>query len=89
MRSSTLDDLYVCDLIERCNLSNLEKLLVVVPGLNNLPNILKLSSSTFNFVLQVGLFGAGGGVYRHRRYDSKSLKLLDWSYFLVIFVGVI
>lgn len=57
MRSSTLDDLYVCDLIERSNLTNLDKLLIVVPGLNNLPNILKLTTSTFNFVLQVGIIG--------------------------------
>jgi hypothetical protein len=55
VRSSTLDDQYVCELIEQCNLSSLEKLLIVVPGINNLPNILKLTTYTVNFVLQVGV----------------------------------
>ncbi len=42
--------------LELCNLNKLEKLLIVVPGINNLPNIFKLTTYTFNFALQVCLF---------------------------------
>ena len=33
---------YICSLIENNHLSCLEKILIVVPGLNSLPGILKL-----------------------------------------------
>lgn len=86
MRSSTLDDLYVCDLIERSNLVNLEKLLIVVPGINNLPSILKISSYTFNFVLSVSRQTSYPVDQVPVPYFFFNLKLSDGNIFEVLAV---
>jgi len=51
MRSSVITDQYICTLIENNHLRGLEKILIVVPGLNSLPGILKLHEHTVQTIL--------------------------------------
>ena len=51
VRSSTVNHNNIVTLLQKCDLSKLEKLLVVVPGMNSLPNILNLTMNTVYFVV--------------------------------------
>ena len=51
VRSSTINHQNITKLLEECNLRSLEKLLLVVPGMNSLPNILNLNMSTLYFII--------------------------------------
>lgn len=51
VRSSTVNHKNLTTLLQKCELSNLEKLLVVVPGMNSLPNILNLTMETVYFII--------------------------------------
>ena len=51
VRSSTINHGNIIRLLQDCRLSKLEKLLIVVPGMNSLPNILNLNMNTLYFVI--------------------------------------
>lgn len=51
LRSYIVSDDYICGLLIDCQLQQLEKLLIVVPGLNNLPGVIPLTMQTVDFVL--------------------------------------
>ena len=51
VRSSTINHRNVIKLVQDCRLSKLEKLLIVVPGINSLPNILNLNMNTVYFII--------------------------------------
>lgn len=50
LRSYIIYDDYICGLLIDCDLYQLEKLLIVVPGCNNLPGVIPLTMQTVNFV---------------------------------------
>ncbi|HIE83057.1 MAG TPA: hypothetical protein EYQ00_04060 [Dehalococcoidia bacterium] len=52
VRCYILTDDYIRDLLVRCDLRLLEKLLVLVPGLNNMPNIIPLTPNVAYFALE-------------------------------------
>ena len=51
LRSYVINDNYICGLLIDSCLYKLEKLLIVVPGVNNLPGVLKLTMQTVEFVV--------------------------------------
>ena len=51
LRSHIISDEYICGLLTEHNLIHLEKVLIVVPGLNNLPRVLSLTMQSVNFIL--------------------------------------
>ncbi|XP_023340789.1 uncharacterized protein LOC111710850 [Eurytemora carolleeae] len=51
MRSHIITDSFVVKLFESCNLEGLEKLLLLVPGVNSIPGILRLTERTVEYVL--------------------------------------
>ena len=51
LRSYVINDDYICGLLIDCSLYKLEKLLIVVPGVNNLPGVIKLTMHTVSFVM--------------------------------------
>ena len=52
VRSSTICDSYVCNiLLPACRPHQLEKVMIVVPGLNSLPGILNLTATTLERIL--------------------------------------
>ena len=51
VRSCTINHKHISTLLQDCKLSKLEKLLIVVPGMNSLPNILNLNMNTVYFVI--------------------------------------
>merc|ERR1712029_1146387 len=53
IRSNMISDNYVQRLITNCQLGNLEKILFVVPGLNSLPGILKLTINTVHAIMHL------------------------------------
>ena len=53
VRSNMISDHYVQNLVTQCQLTRLEKILFVVPGLNSLPGILKLTANTVHALLHL------------------------------------
>ena len=51
LRSYIVSDDYICGLLIDCCLYKLEKLLIVVPGINNLSGVIKLTMRTVEFVM--------------------------------------
>ena len=51
VRSSTINHQQITKLLQDCKLNKLEKLLIVVPGMNSLPNILNVNMNTVYFVI--------------------------------------
>jgi len=51
VRSHVITDHYLCSLLADCSLTGLEKVLVVVPGLNSIPGILHLHTLTLQTLL--------------------------------------
>lgn len=51
IRSRTINDAFIKDLIKTNNLTGLEKLLLVVPGVNSIPGILELTENTVEYVI--------------------------------------
>ena len=52
LRSYVISDDYICGLLIDCCLYKLEKLVIVVPGVNNLPGVIKLTMRTVEFVIE-------------------------------------
>ena len=53
VRSNLINDHYIQRLVTQCELEQLEKILVVVPGLNSLPGILKLTINTVHALMHL------------------------------------
>lgn len=53
IRSNLINDYYIQRLISDCELFNLEKIMIVVPGLNSLPGILKLKVNTIHALMHL------------------------------------
>ena len=53
IRSNLINDNYIQRLVNQCELDQLEKILLVVPGLNSLPGILKLTINTVHALMQL------------------------------------
>eukprot|EP00090_Calanus_glacialis_P047559 TRINITY_DN9938_c0_g1_i3.p1 TRINITY_DN9938_c0_g1~~TRINITY_DN9938_c0_g1_i3.p1 ORF type:complete len:181 (-),score=53.86 TRINITY_DN9938_c0_g1_i3:29-571(-) len=51
IRSNVINDYYIQRLITDCELYELEKIMIVVPGLNSLPGILKLKVNTVHALM--------------------------------------
>ena len=51
LRSNTITDQYICGLLKQNKLNQLQKIMIVVPGLNNLPRVLNLGMESVNFML--------------------------------------
>ena len=51
VRSSTVNHNNMVKLLQKCEMARLEKLLIVVPGMNSLPNILNLTMNTVYFII--------------------------------------
>jgi len=51
IRSNVINDYYIQKLITDCELFELEKIMIVVPGLNSLPGILKLKVNTVHALM--------------------------------------
>lgn len=52
IRSKTINDSFIKDLIKTNHLTGLEKLLLVVPGVNSIPGILDLTENTVEYVIK-------------------------------------
>ena len=58
VRSSTICDGYVCNtLLPACRTQLIEKVMIVVPGLNSLPGILHLTATSLHHILADGQAG--------------------------------
>ena len=53
IRSNLINDNYIQRLVTQCELDRLEKILLVVPGLNSLPGILKLTINTVHALMHL------------------------------------
>ena len=51
LRSYFINDDYLCDLLMQRELCALTKLNIVVPGLNNMPNVIPLTMRSLNFIM--------------------------------------
>ncbi len=51
LRCNVITDDYICGLLIDCNLYRLEKVLIVVPGLNNYSGVIALTVQTLQFIL--------------------------------------
>ena len=51
VRSSSINHKHITNILQDCGLKQLEKLLIVVPGMNSLPNILSLNMETVYFII--------------------------------------
>jgi len=53
VRSNTINDFYIQKVISDCELFQLEKVMIVVPGMNSLPGILKLKINTVHALMHL------------------------------------